>query len=362
MCLGQLVEQPVERQCLSVHGTAAAPGDAAADVDEVAVVVPLEEGDVVVVEQGHQGVPDVGVGVRVLEVEHLLVSPRRRQLAPAPEQPVRMGAGQVGVLVDHLGLDPQTELHAERADVVDERVQPVGPAVPIDGPVSQGLRVVGATLEPAVVEHEPLDTDLGCRVREPGEGGQVVVEVDRLPGVEHDGPRLAAQVGHRPDVRVQPCAQAVEPFVGPAGEHPRRGVGLTGGEHHLTRGEQLTAAQPGVPLGGPLGQALVVAAPRDVQPPHLPGAEGEARGACDEEQGSVVAGAAVPAAAQPGALLERQPLRRPLTRPAAGEVQQLTPAARHGQRGQHAADRVAAPSRVGQRVVEGQHSRRRRDR
>ena len=105
-----------------------------------------------------------------------------------------MGAGEVGVGVDHLRLDPQAELHAEPADVVDQRVQPVGPDVLVDVPVAEPGGVVAAVAEPAVVEHEPLDAELGGRVGQRRQPVEAVVEVDGLPRVEHDRarpPRMA---------------------------------------------------------------------------------------------------------------------------------------------------------------------------
>ena len=50
------------------------------------------------------------------EVQHVLV-PRlgEADAAAGAEDPLRVRAGQVGVQVDHLGLDPEAELHAEPA-------------------------------------------------------------------------------------------------------------------------------------------------------------------------------------------------------------------------------------------------------
>ena len=96
MAGAQLVEQPVDGERLVVGRR-----------DEVAVVVPLEVRDVVLGQQGVEPLEDVRVRLRDRDVEPLLVAPRR-----AGEDPVRMRAGEVGVGVDHLRLDPQAELHA----------------------------------------------------------------------------------------------------------------------------------------------------------------------------------------------------------------------------------------------------------
>ena len=69
--VAQLVQEPVDGQGLGVH-----PGPpGVAGLDQVAVVVPFQEGDVVVAEQGVQPVADEGCGGRVGQVEHLLVAP-----------------------------------------------------------------------------------------------------------------------------------------------------------------------------------------------------------------------------------------------------------------------------------------------
>ena len=94
------------------------------------------------------------------EVEHLLVARRQGCPAAGAEHPVGVGAGEVGVQVDHLRLDPQPELHAEPAHGVDQRVQAVRPDVLVDVPVAQPGGVVATVAEPAVVEDVPLDADL----------------------------------------------------------------------------------------------------------------------------------------------------------------------------------------------------------
>ena len=120
------------------------------------------------------------------EVEHLLVPGLDRPLRPRRHDPLRVRAGDVGVGVDHLRLEPQPELHAQLADAVDERVQPVGPDLGRHHPVAEARAVVAAGAEPAVVEHEALDADLGRAVGEVEQPVAVVVEVDRLPHVQRD--------------------------------------------------------------------------------------------------------------------------------------------------------------------------------
>ena len=90
-------------------------------------------------------------------------------------------------------------------------MQAGGPALGIDCPVAEGAAVVGAAVEPAVVEHEALDAEVGGRVDERQQPRELVIEVDGLPGVEHDRPmRRRAQCAHE---GVEPRAQAVEAAV-----------------------------------------------------------------------------------------------------------------------------------------------------
>src|SRR5580704_9507285 len=76
---------------------------------------------------------------------------QRRHPLAGGEDPVRVGTVEVGIRVDHLGLDPQPELHAEGAHVAGEPVQAAGPHVIVDPPVAQACPVVAAAAEPAVV-------------------------------------------------------------------------------------------------------------------------------------------------------------------------------------------------------------------
>lgn len=96
-----------------------------------------------------------------------------------------MGAGQVGVGVDHFRFDPQAELHPERANMVDQRAQAAWPDGLVDVPVAEPRPVVAAVAEPAVVQDKAFYADLRSEVGEVGEPVEVVVEVDGFPGVEH---------------------------------------------------------------------------------------------------------------------------------------------------------------------------------
>jgi len=263
-----------------------------------------------------------------LQVGDVVVAQQR------PQHPVGVGAHQVGVDVDHLRLHPQPEVEAEPVDPLDERRQPVGPHHGIDGPVTESAAVVAAAAEPAVVKHEPLHAHIGRGPREVGEALEVMVEVDRLPRV-HQHLAVGAGGGATQEV-VDPGGDPVEPGVGPGSDEPRREVRRPRRQLDLAGCQQLAAAEQAVSLRRPLGVRRVVSAPRDVQRPHLAGAEAETGRAGAEQQGRVVTGTAVAASALPGPDRPGVALRRPLGDPAAGQVEQLGGPRRHRQR---AADR-----------------------
>ena len=116
----QVVEQPVE-----ARASAGAPPPrrrgGAAGLEQVAVVVPLDRVDGVGGEHGADLVEDVLAHLVAGEVEDQLVTVQQRHPVAGGEDPVGVVAVEVGVGVDHLRLEPEPELHAEPAHVVDQR-------------------------------------------------------------------------------------------------------------------------------------------------------------------------------------------------------------------------------------------------
>ena len=127
------------------------------------------------------------------------------------------------------------------------------------------------------------------------------------------------------------------PVVGPHRDHVGGVVGLARREPHLPRRQGLGPTDDGGvragALGQPLDEVLVVPAPRHVNGPHLPVPEAEARRPRRHEEGGVVAGAAAPPGAQPGAVGHGVTLRGALPHPSAGEVEHLVSAGRYRQQG-----------------------------
>ena len=198
-----------------------------------------------------------------------------------------MGPVQIGVRVDHLRLDPQTELHAERSNVIDDRGEARRPRVGADPPIAETGRVVAATAEPAIVEDEPLDAHVGGDVGELLEGVEPVVEVDGLPGVEDhrshaDGRELLS------NVTMERLARRREAGVRPGDDHVGGAIGVPARQLDLGRFEQLADLHVTTTVRQPLGGDLVVAAPGELDAPHLTGPFAEATGSGEHRREVVV--------------------------------------------------------------------------
>ena len=254
-----------------------------------------------------------------------------------------MGAGQVGVQVDHLRLDPQPELHAEPAHGVDQRVQAVRPDVLVDVPVAQPGGVVAAVAEPAVVEDVPLDADLAATPASSVSRPRSWSKYTASQVLHHHRPRAARVVRPRAQMGVEARGHAVEADA-VSGVHPRAGVALPRRERDLARQQQLAAAEHGDAGRQPLGVGDVVAAPRHVHRPHL------ARGACRSRRCRPRGSAARPGPVRPRRFSrECTPTTKgsrcgdALAAPAPGEVEQLGGHRRHGQGEDEPVDRVGLP-------------------
>ena len=104
-------------------------------------------------------------GIGVSQVDRVLITPR--QLVSS-QHPLRMLPRHERVETHHLGLHPETELHAEFMHAVDQRVQTVRVALRVDDPVAEGARGVDAADHPPVVEHETFGADGCCELSERG--------------------------------------------------------------------------------------------------------------------------------------------------------------------------------------------------
>ena len=309
-------------------------------------MVPLHVVDRVRRQHGVDPVEEMVHDLRPGQVEDLLAAVLQRLPAAGRQDPLGVRAVEVGVRVDHLGLEPQPELHAQRLHVADERVQPVRPDLLVDDPVAEAGGVVAPVVEPAVVEDEPLHAHPGRAIGDLLEPVEVVVEEDGLPHVEHDGLHGRVRV-ERPLELVPAGGQPVEALVGRRDVHPGRRVRRPGRQHDLTGQQPLAAADRGAVRGGPLDAQHRVAAPADVHADHAAAGGREPRGAGDDHGGGVETGAAAQTLTQPEPVVDGVPLGAALALVAAGEVEQLDVVVGQRQHDLQAFDDVLALGGVG---------------
>lgn len=96
-----------------------------------------------------------------------------------PAHPLRVGAREVGVEADHLGCNPEPELHPQFMHARDQRPKPSGQRV-ASGVQSPSSRAPG---EPAVITHESFHPDARTCLGEFDERLKIVVKTDGLPAV-----------------------------------------------------------------------------------------------------------------------------------------------------------------------------------
>ena len=130
----------------------------------------------------------------------------------ARQDPVGVRTREVGVGVDHLGLHPEAELHAE-ADARGRAsgCRPSGQTSASTYQSPRPARVVAAAEPNQPSSSTNRSTPRSAAgVREAREPVEVVVEVHRLPRVEGDRPRPPRVVRAAAQVRVEPARQLVE--------------------------------------------------------------------------------------------------------------------------------------------------------
>ena len=154
-----------------------------------------------------------------------------------------MRPSDVGIQVDHLGLEPQSWTHTEFTNVIEQRCQSVGPDALVHLPVAEAGSIVAAVSEPSVVEHESFDAYVRGDVGDPAESGEIVIEVDPFPHVQHHRSRRGGMCGSGSHPSVQRLRRTIQPCIGIHEVHPRCRVGVAVLEYHLAGCQQLSATQ-----------------------------------------------------------------------------------------------------------------------
>ena len=305
---------------------------------DAAVHVPLDVRDLRLRENFCHHAIDMVHHLRAGEVQHVLVpsggGPASRRL----DDPIRVGAVEVRVLVRHFRLKPQAEPQAQPLHPLCQPGDAAGETVWIGCPVPQARAFVGPCAEPAVVQNKQLHAVLPGRL---SNGHQLIlgeIKIGGLPVVEQDGPGTVPPVPAGQTGTVELVESAAH------GPHALAGV-----DHHRLRRLEL-------PAGGQLPvKAEGVDAhchPRGIPVVHLhlgqkvPGVDqGEAHdlalvlvcaGTAQHNKRIVVVGGVAPCGFHRlDALLQLPDLHEPLTGPGAGEMDELIPAVRQVQAQAH---------------------------
>ena len=133
--------------------------------------------------------------------------------------------------------------------------------------------VIGAAGKPAVIQHKALHAQCRSTLGQGTQGGVVVVEVDRLPGVQVHGARAhaaAVPLQHllaRKAVKV--LRHAVEAVLRPTGMQHGRAVTCPGRQPQLARRQPDAGLQQGGAIVATVNGKLVVATPGQLRSDHL---------------------------------------------------------------------------------------------
>ena len=253
-------------------------------------MIPLEVTDRVLGENLQDRVPDVGVAVRQTEIDHLLESRLDREPISGGHHPLRVLPGRVGVQIDHLGLEPQTELHAEFCHFVYEWMQAIRPDFGGHRPVSKTSAIRPPSTEPAVVKDVTFHPDRRCDLRQLHQPVKIVVEVDGLPDVEGDRPLNRGMPLAGSKVAMESGGDGIQTH-GVGTIDPWRPIGRALSQDHFAGQEKLSAADDLFAARQSLRIVRVVATPARVQAPDLALFEREARCAQVQHRCGVGSGA-----------------------------------------------------------------------
>ena len=118
----EVAEDAVDGECLPMHGRSA--GARRHRFGHVFVVVPLDVVDAEFADKRIHAAVHIAVGLRVRQVDDLLVAALHRQaMRRGAQHPVGVLSVHVRIGIDHLRLEPQAELHAFGVHVVGERLE-----------------------------------------------------------------------------------------------------------------------------------------------------------------------------------------------------------------------------------------------
>ena len=95
-----------------------------------------------------------------------------------------MSAENVGVLVYHFGLEPQTEFHSGFVHIIYKRFKAAFKLFLVDPPVAKSFAIVASFAEPAVVKYEHIYAGTFDFIDNSFKLGYVEIEIGCLPIVD----------------------------------------------------------------------------------------------------------------------------------------------------------------------------------
>ena len=151
------------------------------------------------------------------EIQDKLVAAMGSPAVRRTDAPVRMGTEQVGILVDHFRLKPQTKLHAQPVNAFCQTGDAVCQTFRVCYPVAQTGKVIAACAEPAVIQNKQLHTVIFGGFRDFHQLVLVKIEVSSFPVVNQDRAGAVTPVAPCQTLLIQlveGLAHAIETFGG----------------------------------------------------------------------------------------------------------------------------------------------------
>ena len=112
------------------------------------------------------------------------------------------------VHIHHLRLHPDTEIQPERLDLSSESRETSRKLLLVDFPVSQGMCVIIALAEPAVVHHKKFYAGFLCLLRQSKQLSLIDVKIGCLPAVKQHRTHLVLKRSTH-DVLPHKCMHAL---------------------------------------------------------------------------------------------------------------------------------------------------------
>src|SRR5207245_1015814 len=124
---------------------------------------------------------DVLLDIVTSEIQDKLVAAFGTRPPGEVHNPVRVLPIKIAVGIDHFGLYPQPEVHAEAMDPINERLESVGKLLRVDIPIAEPGVIIVALPEPAIINDEPFypkPRGFLCKRHLPG---LIDIELGRFP-------------------------------------------------------------------------------------------------------------------------------------------------------------------------------------